>query len=68
MRASGLLRCDIPNFSAVNGPGGHVTLGTITYVATHARPDAPIIVVQASFDVPDEDFSNNTYGFSVTVN
>ena len=68
VRASGLLRCDIPNFSAVRGSGGHVTLGTITYVATHARPDAPIIVVQASFDVPDEDFGNNTYGFSVTVN
>jgi hypothetical protein len=59
-------RCSLPNIENVI-EGLSVSVGTFFALFPNPRPEAPIVVVQASYDVEDSDFSNNTYGFAVTV-
>ena len=60
------LRCSIPNVENVS-EGLSVNLGTFFARLPIVRPEAPIIVVQATYEIDDSNYGNNTYGFAVRV-
>jgi hypothetical protein len=64
--SAGRIRCSIPNAAQLQD-GLSSSLGTFFMQPLHSRPEAPLFVVQATFEIDDSDFSNNTYGFGVTV-
>jgi len=63
--SSGRIRCPLPSPDFEDGQVS--SLGSFTFRALHARPEAAVFVVQASFEIDDTNYSNNTYGFFVTL-
>lgn len=63
---AGRLRCSIPNVANIE-EGLSASLGTFFATALRSRPEAPVFVVQASYEIDDSNYGNNTYGFAVTV-